>query len=298
MNSNPAIGIIGGSGVYSMPGLEKVEEIILDTPFGNPSSPILLGKLEGKDITFLIRHGINHNISPSRVNYRANIFALKMLGVQWVISVSACGSLNEEYSPGDIVVPTQIFDFTKKRESSFFDNDDVVAHIDVANPFCEMLRKKLISGIKQTGAVVHEQGTTITIEGPRFSTIAESNTFRSWGMSVINMTTSPEAFLAREAEMCYAVINHITDYDVWHEVESPVNVKQVIGVLNKNTFVVHEAINNVVASFDCETKCVHMHALDAALVTNPENVDFNNNPLSNFISKYRSNSKWTSYWKK
>lgn len=297
MDNPLRIGIIGGSGVYSMPGLENVKEIMLDTPFGSPSSPIIIGELEGKEVAFLIRHGINHSIPPHKVNYRANVFALKMLEVKWIISISACGSLREEYSPGDIIVPDQIFDFTKKRENSFFDSN-VVAHIDVANPFCPTLRKELISGIKLAGAVIHEQGTTITIEGPRFSTIAESNVFRNWGMSVINMTTSPEAFLAREAEICYAVMNHVTDYDVWHEAESPVNVNQVINVLNKNTIIAHKAINNVITSFDLERECIDRNALDSALVTNPESVDFVHNPLSNLISKYRSNSKWASYWKK
>jgi len=296
MKYNPKIGIIGGSGVYSFPGLKDVNEINIDTPFGKPSSPILFGKLNEKGIAFLVRHGLNHSIPPSRVNYRANIFALKLLGVKWIISISACGSLREDYAPGDIVVPNQIFDFTKQRKRSFFD-DDVVAHIDVANPFCEILRQKIIDGIKLTSAMVHETGTTITIEGPRFSTFAESELFRKWGMSIINMTASPEAFLAREAEICYAIMNHITDYDVWRINEQSVNVDQIINVLKKNIELTYESIGNAIEFLDPDDNCLSENALESALVTNPDSIDFQKNCLSSIISKYKNSFKWGAYWK-
>ena len=230
MTENISIAIIGGSGLYGMSGLEDTKEYDLDTPFGKPSAPIVAGTLEGTRIAFLARHGIGHHIMPTEVPYRANIYALKSLGVERVISISACGSLREEYAPGHIVIPDDIFDFTKDRIRTFF-GDGLVAHVGVANPFCEELSDQVEAAVRSTGATTHHGGMFITIEGPRFSTKAESNTFRAWAMSLVGMTASPEAFLAREAEMCYSTMAHVTDYDVWHESEAPVTVDMVIQTL-------------------------------------------------------------------
>jgi 5'-methylthioadenosine phosphorylase len=196
---------------------------------------------------------------------------LKSLGVKWAISISACGSLREDYAPGHIVVPDQLFDFTKNRTYTFFDEGPVV-HVGVADPFCEKLSQQLYTAIQTTGATVHRGGTSITIEGPRFSTKGESRVFRSWDLSIINMTTSPEAFLAREAELCYTVMNHVTDYDVWHESEEPVSVDQLIATLNKNTEVAQDAIRNLVANFNAEEECEHHDALASALITDPSKI--------------------------
>lgn len=271
MSQKPMIGIFGGSGLYSMSGLEDVEEIEIKTPFGSPSSPVVIGSLEGKRVAFLARHGISHFISPTEVNYRANVWAMKSLGVKFLVTISACGSLREDYAPGDIVVPDQLFDFTKLRQTSFF-GEGLVTHVSVADPFCTQLSARLIKAVEETGATLHPGGTMITIEGPRFSTRGESHTYRVWGMSIIGMTTSPEAFLAREAEMCYAVMAHVTDYDVWHTSEEPVTVEQVIAVLNKNTQVAQQAVRNLVLSLDTSAACEHHDALATALITDPEKI--------------------------
>lgn len=262
------IAIIGGSGLYQMKGLEATKEINVDTPFGKPSAPITIGTLEGKQVAFLARHGIGHHITPTEVPYAANIYALKSLGVERIISISACGSLREDYAPGNIVVPDNLFDFTKDRRRSFF-GDGFVAHVSVADPFCGDLSDHVENALRPTGAVVHRGGTFITIEGPRFSTKAESHAFRNWGMSIIGMTASPEAFLAREAEMCYAVMAHVTDYDVWHVSESPVTVEMVIQTLNKNTEIAQDAIRNLVRGLSAKT-CNCENALSTALITNPK----------------------------
>ena len=262
------IAIIGGSGLYQMKGLEATEEVVVDTPFGKPSAPITIGALEGKRVAFLARHGIGHYITPTEVPYLANIYALKSLGVQRIVSISACGSLREDYAPGDIVIPDNLFDFTKDRRRSFF-GDGLVAHISVADPFCDDLSNHVETSLQPTGAVVHRGGSFITIEGPRFSTKAESNVYRAWGMSIIGMTASPEAFLAHEAEMCYAVMAHVTDYDVWHVSESPVTVEMVIQTLNKNTEIAQEAIRNLVRDLP-ERNCNCENALSTALITNPK----------------------------
>jgi 5'-methylthioadenosine phosphorylase len=266
----PKLAVIGGSGLYAMPGLENTQMYDIDTPFGKPSAPIIVGELEGRGVGFLSRHGIGHHISPSEINFRANIYALKSLGVEQIISVSACGSLREDYAPGDIVIPDGLFDFTKgKREQTFFEGG-MVAHIGVANPFCAKLSEQVYNAVFPTGAAVHRGGDFITVEGPRFSTRTESNTFRSWGMSIIGMTTSPEAYLAHEAEMCYAVMAHVTDYDVWHVSEAPVTVEMVIAVLNKNTEIAQKAIRNVVRDLNPERSCDCSCALATALITNPD----------------------------
>jgi 5'-methylthioadenosine phosphorylase len=269
MNEKVSLAVIGGSGLYDMPGLQNTQEHVLQTPFGTPSSPIVVGELEGHRIAFLARHGIGHTIMPGEVNYRANIYALKQLGVERVVGISACGSLREDYAPGHIVIPDQLFDNTKDRERTFF-GEGLVVHVSVADPFCPDLSAQLESATRQTTATVHSGGSFITIEGPRFSTKAESNTFRTWGMSLIGMTASPEAFLAREAELCYAIMAHVTDYDVWHVSELPVTVEMVIKTLNKNTQVAQEAVRNLVRDLREKRECDCDQALSSALITRKE----------------------------
>lgn len=268
MTASATLAVIGGSGLYSMPRLANVSELDIDTPFGKPSAPIVTGTLNNLKVAFLARHGLGHHISPSEVNYRANIFALKSIGVEGIVSISACGSLREDYTPGHIVIPNQIYDNTRLRTCSFF-GDGLVAHISVADPFCRDLSEQLETAVKSTGAVAHHGGVLITIEGPRFSTKAESNTYRALGMSIIGMTTSPEAFLAREAEMCYAVMAHVTDYDVWHVNESPVTVEMVLETLKKNTHTAQEAIYKLADSYNIPRMCECKTALSSALITNP-----------------------------
>ena len=264
-----SIAIIGGSGLYHMSGLQNAAEHNIDTPFGKPSAPIVVGTLEGMRVAFLARHGIGHHITPTEVPYRANIYALKLLGAERIISISACGSLREDYAPGDIVIPDNIYDNTKDRARSFF-GDGLVAHIGVADPFCTDLSNDLEAAVRATNAKTHRGGSFITIEGPRFSTKAESNAFRAWGMSIIGMTASPEAFLAREAEICYATMAHVTDYDVWHESEEPVTVEMVIQTLNKNTQKAQEAIQNLVRGLKTQRNCKCGEALATALITDPK----------------------------
>ena len=286
MTENISIAIIGGSGLYGMSGLEDTKEYDLDTPFGKPSAPIVAGTLEGTRIAFLARHGIGHHIMPTEVPYRANIYALKSLGVERVISISACGSLREEYAPGHIVIPDDIFDFTKDRIRTFF-GDGLVAHVGVANPFCGELSDQVETAVRSTGATTHRGGMFITIEGPRFSTKAESNTFRAWGMSLVGMTASPEAFLAREAEICYSTMAHVTDYDVWHESEAPVTVDMVIQTLNKNTQFAQDAIRNLVRNSKPERTCSCGQALASALITNPKVIPAETrNKLDLLVGKY------------
>ena len=265
------IAIIGGSGLYSMPGLEDVQERVLTTPFGDPSAPLIVGRLEGESIAFLARHGIGHHLSPSEINFRANIYALKSLGVERIVSISASGSLREDYALGDIVIPDQLFDFTKDRKRSFFGRG-LVAHISIPDPFCADLSEIVYQAVKKTGNNVHLGGSYITVEGPRFSTRAESNTFRTWGMSLIGMTTSPEAFLAKEAEICYATLAHVTDYDVWHISEKPVTVDMVIETLNRNTKIAQEAVYNLVSKLNRERLCDCEHALASALITDLDEI--------------------------
>lgn len=269
MTTSIPLAVIGGSGFYSMPGLENIQEHDLTTPFGKPSAPIVTGSLEGLQLAFLARHGLGHHISPSEINFRANIYALKSLGVERILSISACGSLREDYAPGEIVIPDQLFDQTKDRQRTFF-GDGMVAHIGVADPFCAELSEQVYQAVVSAGGTTHKGGALITIEGPRFSTRAESNTFRSWGMSVINMSTAPEAFLAREAEMCYAVMNHVTDYDVWHISEEPVTVEMIIAVLMRNTELAQNAVRLLVKDLKPREACDCGEALASALITDPK----------------------------
>jgi 5'-methylthioadenosine phosphorylase len=268
MSETISLAIIGGSGLYGMTGLTDTKEYDPETPFGKPSAPIVVGMLEGKRVAFLARHGIGHHILPGEVNYRANIYALKSLGANRIVSVNACGSLREDLTPGHIVIPDQIFDNTRNRARTFF-GDGLVAHIGVADPFCADLSQHLVDSVAATGATVHKGGAFIIIEGPRFSTKTESNAYRAWGMSIIGMTAAPEAFLAREAEMCYAIMAHVTDYDVWHISEAPVTVEMVIQVLNKNTQVAQDAIRHLVKSLPENPPCDCRNALATAIITNP-----------------------------
>jgi 5'-methylthioadenosine phosphorylase len=271
MDSLPTMAIIGGSGLYNMPGLQDAAEHDIDTPFGKPSAPIITGRLGKSHIAFLARHGIGHHLSPTEVNYCANIYALKSIGVERVVSISACGSLREDYAPGDLVIPDQLFDLTRARRRSFF-GDGLVAHIGVADPFCPDLSQQLFEAVKTTGAEVHKGGISLTIEGPRFSTKGESNVYRAWGMSIIGMTTSPEAFLAREAELCYSVMAHVTDYDVWHMEKEPVSVDAVITVLAHNTQIAQQAISNLAQGLQPDRHCDCEHALANAIITQAERI--------------------------
>ncbi len=284
----PRLGVIGGSGLYEMPGLEAVEEIQMNTPFGAPSGPIVVGFLSGRRIAFLARHGEGHPISPTEVNYRANIYALKSLGIERVVAICAAGSLREDYAPGHIVVPDQLVDFTKDRQRTFFE-EGLVAHISVADPFCPDLSQLVFNSLQETPATVHRGGSLVTIEGPRFSTRAESNIFRSWGISLIGMTTSPEAFLAKEAELCYAVIAHVTDYDVWHVSEEPVTAEMVMRNLIQNTRNIQLALNGLVPAIDTDRICDCPQALASAITTRPEAIPAaTRQKLSLLVDKYLS----------
>jgi 5'-methylthioadenosine phosphorylase len=272
MNENPVLAVIGGSGLYEFDDITDIETTEVSTPFGDPSSPITTGKLNGKKVAFLARHGIGHIYSPSEVPYRANIYALKSLGVKRIVSVSACGSLREAYAPGNIVIPDQIFDFTHKRERSFF-GDGLVAHVSVADPFCKSLSDVLEEAVKANGATYHRGGTYITIEGPRFSTKGESRIYRQWGLDIIGMTASPEVFLAKEAEMCYTTMAHVTDYDVWHVNEEPVTVEALIETLSHNIKLAQDSIRTMVDMIEPEESCGCENALENALITNPSYVN-------------------------
>ncbi len=288
MSDQFTFGIIGGSGLYDLPQLTEKQEIEFDTPFGRPSSPIVTGLVNGHRLAFLARHGIGHTISPSEVNYRANIWAFKTLGVKRLISVSACGSLREDYKPGEIVIPDQVYDNTHKRARSFFENG-LVVHVSTADPFCAELSHALAQALDDESATFHEGGSYITIEGPRFSTRAESNTFRSWGMSLVGMTCSPEVFLAREAEICYATMAHVTDYDCWHISEEPVTVEMVIKTLMQNTTTAQNVIIRL-ADILCSTEdtdCACQHSLENAIITNPQRINpVTKDKLGLLVNKY------------
>jgi 5'-methylthioadenosine phosphorylase len=269
MTSKPIrFAVIGGSGLYQMPGLAGIEELEISTPFGAPSDRIIVGEIEGVPVAFLPRHGRGHIHSPTEVPYRANIYALKTLGVERIISVSACGSLREDYAPGHIVIPDQLYDNTRERTGRTFFGGGIVAHVAVDHPFCADLSHALAASTRRTGATVHEGGQFVTIEGPRFSTKSESNVYRSWGMSLVGMTASPEAQLAREAEMCYAVMAHVTDYDVWHESEEPVTVERVVQTLNANLGIAQQALARLIPEIaHTEITCDCHKALETAMIT-------------------------------
>jgi 5'-methylthioadenosine phosphorylase len=266
------IGVIGGSGVYDMARLAEPEEVRLETPFGAPSDAYVVGKLDGELVAFLPRHGRGHRISPTNVNSRANIYGFKALGVEYLISIGACGSLQPEFKPGDIVVPNQLFDRTCRRAASFFDDPDsgtagLVVHISVADPFCSYLGGVLSRAVEATGHTLHRGGTLVTIEGPRFSTKAESRFYQQMGFSIIGMTAIPEAFLAREAEMSYATMAHVTDYDVWHETEAPVTVEMVVQQLQANADTAKDAVAKAIGLLRGAPPSPYAGALKDALIT-------------------------------
>jgi 5'-methylthioadenosine phosphorylase len=286
----PVLAVIGGSGLYQMDELENVEVIHLPTPFGSPSSAITLGTLNGVGVAFLARHGTGHTILPSEVPYRANICALKMLGVRRIVSVSAVGSLREDYAPLDVVIPDQIFDRTKDRVSTFF-GDGLVAHISFAEPFCPSLRQRAYDCGSATTAKTHSGGTLVVMEGPAFSTIAESEAHRGQGFSIVGMTALPEAKLAREAEMCYATVAMVTDYDVWHSSHESVTQELVAENVRKNTSVAHQILRDLVAGLDSLPPCACGSALGAALLTPLQLVPGQTLArLESILSKYRANN--------
>jgi 5'-methylthioadenosine phosphorylase len=266
------IAVIGGSGVYAMPDVTDAAEHRIDTPFGATSDAIVIGNLHGERVAFLPRHGRGHVLTPSEVPYRANIFALKTLGVTHVISISACGSLKEELEPGHIVVPDQLFDFTKDERGRSFFGHGLVAHVGVADPFCPVLSGVIAETTVEAGGTVHRGGTFVTIEGPRFSTKGESQVWRQLGFSIIGMTTSPEAFLAREAEMHYAVMAHVTDYDVWHTAEQ-VSVEVVFSRFRQNVALAQRTVARIVERIDqADYNCGCDSALSTAVATHKDRI--------------------------
>src|ERR1700761_3432861 len=262
------IGIIGGSGLYSMPGLSNTREERVSTPFGDPSDAFILGDLEGRKVAFLARHGRGHKMLPSELNFRANIYALKKLGVERILSVSAVGSLKEEHKPTDFVVPDQFIDRTFHRESTFFGNG-IVGHVAFGDPVCATVAKTITQGCATVGVVGKAGGTYVCMEGPQFSTRAESNLYRSWGADVIGMTNLQEAKLAREAEICYATVAMVTDYDCWHEGHDDVTVDQIVAVLNQNAANAALVVKAAVAAMPKERSCGCASALKYAILTNP-----------------------------
>jgi len=269
MNNNISIGIIGGSGLYEMVDLEDVKHVDLDTPFGRPSDAYIVGELKGIRVAFLPRHGRGHRLSPSELNFRANIYGFKMLGVERLVSVTAVGSLKEHIRPLDIVIPDQFYDRTKQRVSTFFGNG-LVAHIAFADPVCPDLAQLIYTSAKKSGASAHRGGTLLCIDGPAFSTRAESHVYRQWGMDIIGMTSLQEAKLAREAEICYAAIALVTDFDCWHAENSDVNVETIVQNLNKNIATAKRVIQMVVPDILKKRTCLCATALKNAMMTDPQ----------------------------
>lgn len=263
------IGIIGGSGLYNIEGITDVESLSIDTPFGKPSDNFTLGILEGKKVAFLPRHGKGHTILPSELNFRANIYGMKKLGVEHIIAVSAVGSMKEEIKPLDIVIPDQFFDRTRGRISTFFGNG-IVGHVSFADPVCNNLATLLYESAKSVNARVHKGGTYLCMEGPLFSTRAESHVYRQWGVSVIGMTNLQEAKLAREAEICYSTLAMATDYDCWHEEEDPVTLEMVISNLNKNAEMAKKILKIAIPKIKQSRTCICATAAKDAIVTNKD----------------------------
>lgn len=271
MKARADVGIIGGSGLYDIEGVRHITRVTIRTPFGAPSDAIVLGELDGVRIAFLSRHGRGHRISPGEINYRGNIYALKSLGVQRVISVSAVGSMTESIKPGDVVLPDQFIDLTKRRVSTFFERG-IVAHVGLAEPVCENVRASLFEGAQSIGASVHSGGVYLCIEGPQFSTKGESRLYRQWGVSVIGMTNMPEAKLAREAEVCYATIALVTDYDCWHGTEEPVSVEAILATLRQNVALAKQLLRVSVGPVAALKPCSCQRALQDAVVTLPDRI--------------------------
>ena len=267
--SQAEIGIIGGSGLYSMPGVSEVEEVKLSTPFGEPSDSYILGKLAGRKVAFLARHGRGHRLLPTELNFRANIHGFKQLGVERIISVSAVGSLKEEHRPLEFVIPNQFYDRTKQRISTFF-GDGIVAHVGFGDPVCGEMAKVVKLATDKADVVSKMGGTYVCMEGPQFSTKAESNLYRSWGMDVIGMTNLQEAKLAREAELCYVTVAMVTDYDCWHPDHDAVTVDQIVAVLLKNAANACNVVGEAVAAMPRERSCKCGSALATAIITNKD----------------------------
>ena len=283
---NVHIGIIGGSGLYDMADVTDRTEIKLTTPFGDPSGPYLLGTLRGKRVAFLARHGAGHRLLPSELNFRANIFGMKALGVEYILSASAVGSLKEEYKPLDIVIPDQFIDRTRGRTSTFFGRG-LAAHVGFAHPFCRILSRLVSSSGQDSGAVVHTGGTYVCMEGPQFSTLAESKLYRSWGADIIGMTNLQEAKLAREAEICYTTIALVTDYDCWHPDHDSVTVEMVIANLMQNAKTAQHIIAKAVEALPYERTCECASALKYALITRPDAIPAQTRQeLAPLVSKY------------
>lgn len=264
------IGVIGGSGLYRLEGLKNKKEVAITTPFGDPSDKFIIAQLNGKEVVFLPRHDRNHTRAPSQINYRANIYGMKKLGVEWIISVTACGSLKDELKPMDFVIPTQFVDRTNQGRAQTFFDKGIVVHIGFAHPVCEHLAKKLHEAALKSNVTVHYGKTYINMEGPQFSTLAESNLYRSWGMDIIGMTNMTEARLAREAEICYATLAAITDYDCWHETAESVSIEMIIENLAKNVSNSKEIIKTALTLIPEERKCACSEALKYSIVTQPE----------------------------
>ncbi|MFH1087784.1 MAG: S-methyl-5'-thioadenosine phosphorylase [Chloroflexota bacterium] len=265
------VGVIGGSGLYQIEGMADVEEVEVKTPFGKPSDPVVLGTLEGIRVAFLPRHGRGHRISPSELPVKANIYALKSLGVERIISVNAAGSLREEFRPLDIVIPEQLIDYTKGRDSTFFAGG-LVAHVSMAEPFCASLRQTLETAARETGVTVYKRGTYLTVEGPQLSSKAESHLYRSWGADIIGMTAATEAKLAREAEICYAVLANITDYDCWYEGYASVTVEMILDYLKRNVATIKGILKLALPRISSERTCPCGTALKDALATSPQHI--------------------------
>ena len=284
--NNPTIGIIGGSGLYDMAELTDREERVISTPFGEPSGPYIVATLRGKRVAFLARHGAGHRISPSELNFRANIYGFKLLGVERILSASAVGSLKEEYRPLDILVPDQFFDRTKGRISTFFGRG-IVAHVGFAHPVCNEVAAVAAECAAAVGARVHRGGTYVNMEGPQFSTLAESRLYRQWGMDVIGMTNLQEAKLAREAEICYATLALVTDYDCWHPDHDSVTVELIIANLTQNALTAQRTIAAAVERLSGPRTCPCKDALATAIITRPEQVPENvKQELAPIIGKY------------
>jgi 5'-methylthioadenosine phosphorylase len=263
------IGVIGGSGFYQMPALERIEQIEIDTPFGKPSDPFLRGRIGDAEVIFLSRHGKGHRILPTEVNFRANIFGMKTLGAQYLVSVSTAGSLRERIKPGEMVVPDQFIDRTWRRPGTFFGNG-IVVHVSLADPVCPQLSAALAGAARGAGATTHEGGTYLCIEGPQFSSRAESHLYRAWNADVISMTAMQEARLAREAELCYAVLVLVTDYDCWHESVAAVDIGEILRVMRLNVETAQHALVGLArAVAGRERTCGCSHALEGTIITDP-----------------------------
>jgi 5'-methylthioadenosine phosphorylase len=280
------IGVIGGSGLYDMPGLGNLERVRLTTPFGEPSDEYVCGTLAGTRLIFLPRHGRGHRLLPTEVNFRANIFGMKQLGAEWIIGVGAVGSLREEIKPGHLVVPDQLIDRTYQRPSTFFGNG-VVAHVAFADPFCPVLGAVLVEAARDVGAAVHPHGTYFCMEGPQFSTRAESQLYRQWGADIIGMTNLQEAKLAREAEICFATLALATDYDCWHETEADVVIGDILRILSENVAMAQRVIAAAVPQLQSPRTCACATALEYAIITDRQRIpDEVKRDLSIIIGKY------------